>query len=155
VLTHLPEVIAGARDDAELHHRLVQLLLKGVVHAEAAAIVSVAPGEVVRVWHSERRKEAGGELRPSRRLTWEALARRQSSVLHVWEQTSESAGPDHTLAAEFDWAYCTPVSGLTAERTGLYIAGKMGPTFVPGTTLSDKHQLEADVKFTELVAEII
>jgi adenylate cyclase len=155
VLTHLPEVIAGARDDQELHHRLVQLLLKGVVHAEAAAIVSVAPGEVVRVWHAERRHESAGELRPSRRLTWEALAHRQSSVLHVWEQLSKQPDPDRTLATEFDWAYCTPVSGLTAERTGLYVAGKMGPTNVPGTTLSDKDQLEADVKFTELVAEII
>jgi adenylate cyclase len=31
----------------------------------------------------------------------------------------------------------------------------MGKTIVPGTTLSDALQLEADVKFTELVAEII
>jgi adenylate cyclase len=31
----------------------------------------------------------------------------------------------------------------------------MGKTFIPGTTLSDALQLEADVKFTELVAEII
>ena len=155
VLTHLPEVIAGARDDQELHHRLVNLLLRGVVHAEAAAIVSVAEGEIVRVWHGERRRETAGELRPSRRLTWEALAHRQSSVLHVWEQTAEPGSPDQTLGQEFDWAYCTPVAGLTTEPTGLYVAGKMGPTFVPGTTLSDKLQLEADVKFTELVAEII
>jgi adenylate cyclase len=155
VLTHLPEVIAGARDDQELHHRLVNLLLKGVVHAEAVAIVSVAEGESVRVWHWERRKETAGELRPSRRLTWEALAHRKGSVLHLWEQSSANAAPEHTLGQEFDWAFCTPVVGLTTEPAGLYVAGKMGPTFVPGTTLSDTQQLEADVKFTELVAEII
>ena len=153
VLTHLPDVIAGARDDAELHHRLVNLLLKGVVHAEAVALVSLAEEELVRVWHWERRRETAGELRPSRRLTREALAHRRNSVLHVWEK-KERAAPEQTLAAEFDWAFCTPVTGLAAEPTGLYVAGKMGPTFVPGTTLSDAMQLEADVKFTELVAEI-
>jgi adenylate cyclase len=155
VLTHLPEVIAGARDDQELRHRLVNLLLKGVVHAEAAAIVSVASGEVVRVWHWERRRETAGELRPSRRLTWEALSHRRGTVLHVWEPTIDANAGDNTLGQEFDWAYCTPVTGLAAEQTGLYVAGKMGPTFVPGTTLSDKLLLNADVKFTELVAEII
>jgi adenylate cyclase len=154
VLTHLPEVIAGARDDSELHHRLVNLLLKGVVHAEAVALVSLTEDELVRVWHWERRRQTAGELRSSRRLIQEALAHRRNSVLHVWEKQA-AAAPDRTLAAEFDWAFCTPVSGLAAEPTGLYVAGNMGPTFVPGTTLSDALQLEADVKFTELVAEIL
>src|SRR5262249_16863475 len=95
------------------------------------------------------------EFRPSRRLTWESLINRRGSVLHVWEPTGDAPNPDQTLGQDFDWAFCTPVSGLTNEQTGLYIAGKMGPTFVPGTTLSDKHLLAADVKFTELVAEII
>jgi adenylate cyclase len=153
VLTHLPEVIAGARDDSELHHRLVNLLLKGVVHAEAAAIVSIMPDDAVRVWHWERRRETAGELLPSRRLAWEAIAHRKNSVLHVWEGVPNAA--EQTMATEFDWAYCTPVAGLMNEPAGLYIAGKMGPTFVPGTTLSSTLQLEADVKFTELVAEII
>lgn len=157
VLTHLPEVIAGARDDRELYHRLVNLLLKGVVHAEAAAIVSVAEGEIINVWHWERRRETKGEFRPSRRLSWEALTHRQSSVLHVWKPLASGYGqtPEQTLAQEFDWAYCTPVAGLMGELAGLYVAGNMGPTFVPGTTLSDTLQLKADIKFTELVAEII
>jgi len=155
VLTHLPEVIAGARDDQELHHRLANLLLRGVVHAEAAAIVSLTGSDGVRVWHWERRRETEGEFSPSRRLAWESLAHRQSSVLHVWEATAGGAGHEQTLAQDFDWAYCTPVAGLTNEPTGLYIAGRMGPTFVPGTTLSNTLQLEADIKFTELVSEII
>ncbi|MFO0918338.1 MAG: FHA domain-containing protein [Planctomycetaceae bacterium] len=64
VLTHLPEVIAGARDERELHHRLVNLLLKGVVHAEAVAIVSAGESEAVNVWHWERRRETEGEFSP-------------------------------------------------------------------------------------------
>lgn len=154
VLTHLPEVISGARNDNELYYRLVNLLLKGVVHAEAAAIVTASSNDEVQMLHWDRRRETAGPFRPSRRLVREALERRQSSVLHIWEK--DSAQPsDQTLMQEFDWAYCTPVPGLALEPAGLYVAGRMGKTFVPGTTLSDALQLEADVKFTELVAEII
>jgi adenylate cyclase len=154
VLTHLPEVISGARNDNELFHRLVNLMLKGVVHAEAVAIVKVAGGEEIQMLHWERRRETAGSFHPSRRLVEEALERQQASVLYIWEKGAPQQN-EQTLTQEFDWAYCTPVPGLASEPTGLYIAGRMGKTFVPGTTLSDALQLEADVKFTELVAEII
>jgi adenylate cyclase len=154
VLTHLPEVISGARNDGELHHRLVNLLLKGIVHAEAVAIVTTSGTEEVQMLHWDRRRETAGPFRPSRRLVTEALERRRSSVLHIWEKDSPDP-PEKTLMQEFDWAYCTPVPGLALEPAGIYVAGRMGKTFVPGTTLSDSLQLEADVKFTELVAEII
>lgn len=154
VLTHLPEVIAGARNDNELFHRLVNLLLKGVVHAEAVAIVVAGPSDEIQMLHWERRRETAGTFRPSRRLVDEALDRRRTSVLHIWEKGTAQQH-DQTLTQEFDWAYCTPVPGLATEPAGLYVAGRMGKTFVPGTTLSDALQLEADVKFTELVAEII
>ena len=154
VLTHLPEVISGARDDNELYGRLANLLLKGVVHAEAVAIVTTSGTEEVQMLHWDRRHETAGPFRPSRRLVTEALERRQSSVLHIWEKDSPQSD-DLTLIQEFDWAFCTPVPGLALETSGLYVAGRMGKTFIPGTTLSDALQLEADVKFTELVAEII
>ncbi|WP_237729383.1 adenylate/guanylate cyclase domain-containing protein [Schlesneria paludicola] len=154
VLTHLPEVISGARNDDELYHRLANLLLKGVVHAEAVAIVTTAGTDDVQMLHWDRRHETAGPFRPSRRLVTEALERRRSSVLHIWEKDSPQSH-DKTLMQEFDWAYCTPVPGLALESAGLYVAGRMGKTFIPGTTLSDALQLEADVKFTELVAEII
>lgn len=154
VLTNLPEVISGARNDDELHHRLVNLLLKGVVHAEAVAIVTSAGADDVQMLHWDRRHETAGRFHPSRRLVTEALEKRQSSVLHIWEKDSP-ASTDATLVQEFDWAFCTPVPGLALVPAGLYVAGRMGKTYIPGTTLSDTLQLEADVKFTELVAEII
>ncbi|MDZ4689584.1 MAG: adenylate/guanylate cyclase domain-containing protein [Planctomycetaceae bacterium] len=154
VLTHLPEVIAGSRGDAELYERLVQLLLRGVTHAEAVAIVSCRgeDGVITRYW--ERRRETAGELRPSRRLVYEAIQRQRTSVLHVW-----TGAEDHTTAPtmgqEFDWAFCTPVSDLADEPAGLYVAGQIGALSAAGATLSENGVLEADVKFTELVAEII
>jgi adenylate cyclase len=54
---------------------------------------------------------------------------------------------------EFDWAYCTPIPG--PNSWGFYVAGRLGTTLQPGATLADSIQLESDVKFTELVAEII
>jgi len=153
VLTRLSAVIAGARNDSELHELLVGLLLRGVVHAEAVAIVSCVADDVVDRY-SERRRETAGAVRPSRRLVFEALQHRRSSVLHVWS-AGDGRETEPTLRQELDWAYCTPVDGLAEEPSGLYVTGRMGTSFVPGTTLTEGAQLEADVKFTELVAEII
>lgn len=154
VLTHLPPVIAAAQSDAELFERLCSLLLRGVVHADAVAIVHLTSTDSVGVRHSERRSRSDNDVRPSRRLVFEALENQRHSVLYVWD-ADVAAGPQPTLAAEFDWAFCTPVHGLGDEPTGLYITGRMGQTSVPGMTLAEGGQLEADVKFTELVAEII
>lgn len=154
VLTHLPEVISGAATDGELFHRLVNLVLKGVVHAEAVAIVAADGAAIVNMLHWDRRRETAGAFHPSHRLVVEALERRHASVLHIWEKNAPQQH-DQTLIQEFDWAFCTPVPGLTTSPTGIYIAGRMGKTCVPGTTLSDALLLEADVKFVELIAEII
>ncbi|HTN05007.1 MAG TPA: FHA domain-containing protein [Planctomycetaceae bacterium] len=85
VLTHLPEVIAGARDDGELQHRLANLLLRGIVHADAIGLVSLTPEGEVRMLYWDRRRETAGEFRPSRRLVAQSLGEKQSSVMHVWE----------------------------------------------------------------------
>ncbi|GIX03693.1 MAG: adenylate cyclase [Planctomycetaceae bacterium] len=156
VLTHLPAVIAEAESTPELYASLGRLMLRGVVHAEAVAVVSCTPtGEVV-VHHCERRRETAGPLRPSRRLVHEAIEHRKTSVLHVWHAT-ESSIPltEPTLAQELDWAFCTPVSGLCETPGGLYLTGHLGTSWIPGSTLNDASQLDADVKFTELVGEIL
>jgi adenylate cyclase len=154
VLTHLPEVIAGSQSDAELYERLARLLLRGVTHAEAVAIVSCRGEEGVITRHWERRRETAGEPRPSRRLVTEAILRQRTSVLHVWSGADDqSTAP--TLGQEFDWAFCTPVSDLADEPAGLYVAGQIGALSAAGATSSESGVLEADVKFAELVAEII
>ncbi len=155
VLSHLPQLIWGARTDLELQMRLVNLLLAGVPQAEAAAIVAVDPADTVRVLHADRRRETAGALRPSGRLVGEAIVRKKQSVLHVWE-SSEPPG-DFTASQEVDWAFCTPVAGPSTERWGLYLAGRFdraaaGPLRSSG---GDAAYFQADVKFTELVAEIV
>lgn len=155
VLSHLPELIWGARTEAELHHRLSNLILAGVLHADAVAIVRSGDDENISVLHWERRLETAGDFRPSGRLITESLARRQRSVLHVWE-SDPAASPDYTAVAEFDWAFCTPVTESAGTPWGLYVAGKLDrPLMKAGTDDTDGVHLQADVKFAELVAEII
>lgn len=148
VLSNLPEVIRGSRFDSELYIRLVDLLLAGVAHAEAAAVLKLEAGDDVEVLHWDRRREAAGRFRPSARLVREAF-RSGQSVLHVWESVDES-NDDYTQVAEFDWAFCTPVSSGDSSW-GLYVAGRSEPTQFSAGGLP----LQADVKFVEFVADIV
>jgi adenylate cyclase len=153
VLAHLPEVISGARSDTELHLRLANLILAGVQHAEAVAIVELQSGHV-QVRHWDRRRETAGAIRPSTRLVREALEERRS-VLHLWH-SRERRSDEYTAMAELDWAFCTPVPISPRELWGIYVAGRVDGPFT-GTLREGEEglQLQADVKFTELVAEII
>lgn len=156
VLSHLPEVIWGARNDAELHIRLVQLLLAGVSQADAAGLVCVEPEGEPLVLQWDRRRETAGAFRPSTRLVIEAVVHRRQSVLHVWE--SHDQQPEFTATQEFDWAFCTPVPGAPGERWGLYIGGRFEQSQKAGALGAPNREgahLHADVKFAELVAEIV
>jgi adenylate cyclase len=155
VLSHLPEVIWGARSDAELNIRLVNLLLAGIAQADAAGLVEVSPNESVSVLHWDRRRETAGAFRPSRRLVTESILRRRQSVLNVWESAAREA--EFTATQEFDWAFCTPIPGPPGETRGLYLGGRFdsAEAAAPTRTPSNGSHLQADVKFAELVAEIV
>lgn len=155
VLTRLPEVIWGARTETELHERLVDMILTGVEHAEAVAIVQTDEHDAVRVLHWDRRRATAGAFRPSARLVNDALAKRRRSVLHVWE-THFAARVDYTAVAGFDWAYCSPVLEQPGSTWGVYVAGSLGAPLPDGRIpATEGTQLRADVKFTEFVCEIV
>jgi adenylate cyclase len=156
VLTRLHEVIWSARTQSELNHRLASLILAGVGSAEAVAIVEIDDAGAVRVLNWDRRREAAGLVQPSSRLIGDALLRRRRSVLHVWE-SAKLSDSKYTISAEFDWAYCTPVVDGSSSW-GIYVAGGLDrPVTGAGAQSSrtDGIFLQADVKFTELVAEIV
>ena len=85
VLSRLPEMISGSASDQELCVRLVNLLLSGIAHATAAAVVEVtaeseptagkstASGPIA-VLHWDRRVLTGSDFRPSERLIRQSLA---------------------------------------------------------------------------------
>lgn len=155
VLSHLPEVIWGARTEQELFDRLVKLLLAGVSHAEAAAIVEVPPEGPPRLRHWERRRETRGGFRPSSRLVLDAARNKRRTVLHVWN-AEDSNFEEYTVMDEFDWAFCTPVLVPAGETWGLYVAGRLDLPYLESLRPTrGGTSLQADVKFTELVAQII
>ena len=155
VLTRLHEVIWGARTESELHERLTNLILAGVGNADAVAIVEIDERGQVRTVHGDRRREAEGIFHPSARLIDDSLRRRRRSVLHLWE-SAKLSDSKYTVSADFDWAYCTPVTGGGGASWGIYVTGALERPYVPGqSSQTDGIFLEADVKFTELVAEIV
>ncbi|QDT97909.1 adenylate/guanylate cyclase domain-containing protein [Gimesia aquarii] len=157
VLAHLPELIMDARNDADLFHRLVTMLLSGVKHAEAVAVVRLNDENRVEVPFWERRRQTQGSFRPSGRLVLEAVKRSKRTVLHVWAARDEvEQQEDYTAVAEFDWAFCTPIEEGESGNWGLYVAGELNhPYQVAVPQGASGIDLQADVKFTELVASII
>jgi len=152
VLTHLPRVILGTRTNEDFQLRVVQLLLAGIPRAEAVAIVEpTATG--IEVLSGDRRTETAGSIRPSTRLVREAVQASRRSVLHLWEPSESDAR--YTVIAEFNWAFCTPVFVPGEPPRGLYVAGSHGLDSGIISASGCGAQLQADVRFTELVAEII
>ena len=153
VLTRLPELIWGARSDDDLHHRLTGLLLAGVTHADAVAIVELNPDDSdsppIKVLHWDRRQETAGPVRPSSRLVRDAVGDTARSILHTWDDDHPES--QYTVVGEFNWAYCTPIRDVPGELRAIYVAGR-----APGeSTRSGRPVLESDVKYTELIADIV
>lgn len=157
VLAHLPDLIMDARNDADLFHRLVTMLLSGVKHAGAVAVVRLNDENRVEVPFWERRRQIQGSFRPSGRLVLEAVKKSKRTVLHVWAAREEAEHQeDYTAVAEFDWAFCTPIEDGASGKWGLYVAGELNhPYQVNVPQGASGIDLQADVKFTELVASII
>ena len=152
VLARLSEVFGGSHGEAERDSRLVSLILTGVRSAEAAAIIALDDDGTMRLRSWERRRETAGAFRPSRRLVTDALSRKQT-LLHLWDPGTVNPDTDneYTVNAEFDWAFCTPVRGSRGRRWGVYVAGQSPVN--TGTT--GRQVLQADIKFIELLAELI
>ncbi|MEZ6054920.1 MAG: adenylate/guanylate cyclase domain-containing protein [Planctomycetaceae bacterium] len=156
VLSKLPEVIWGTGSLSERNSRLVSLMLAGIRTADAVALVRIDDEGAVKLIQWDRRQETAGAFRPSGRLVTEALLRRQQTVLHTWE-SSDPADSVFTATADFDWAFCTFVNEDQHGPWGIYVAGRTEPrSLVERATGSlGPAVLQADVKFAELVAEII
>jgi adenylate cyclase len=157
VLTRLPNVISGATSDTELFVRLVDMLLTGIARADAVGLIEISPEATpetpVKILHWDRRRSADGDFRPSQRLVLDAVCRRQQSVLHVWIADSGLGSSDYTQQSDFDWAFCTPVQGDACRGWGIYVAGRQPPNLT--TPLVDSAEMQAELKFTELVAAIL
>lgn len=160
VLSRLPDVISSATDDADLFGRLVDMLLAGIRRADAVAMVAIQPGqERMAVLHWDRRLSGEGDFMPSKRLVANAVTEQKQTVLHVWGVTPQNTATNedpYTLQGRFDWAFCAPVHCEACPGWGLYVAGRFNGA-AASTLLApwESNELRDDVKFTELVADIL
>jgi adenylate cyclase len=154
VLAALPEMIRFSPGDAELEARVVDVLLRGIPRAGAAAIVRLRPAlagepevDVRAVTARDPRLEP---LRPSRRLIVDAVSTRRQSVLYRWDVKADRA--DFTAHAACDWALCVPLPDDPLPGWGLYVAGPLREARPDAPPAQDL--LKGDLKFTEVVADI-
>jgi len=155
LLSRLPDVIHRSANDQQLFQQLANLLLDGVDHATAAAVVQVEPpsrsaesGDAVSVLHLDHRLLAAGDFRPSRRLIRQAVTT-GDSVAYVWGRNPDGQA-DFTSSGHTQWAICTPVLGEATPGWALYVAGNFGRGLSGHG--ADAELLQDDVKYAEIMA---
>jgi adenylate cyclase len=153
VLAALPAFIRFSPGEAELEARVVDVLLRGIPRAEAAAVVRLGEDGSVRIRASATARKQAAEIRPSTRLVRATLLERKQSVMHVWQAGDLAEGAAaFTMVNGYDWAMCTPLPDDPAANCALYLAGTMPEVRLGGPSRDDL--LKSDLKFAELVAEV-
>ena len=150
-LARLPEVIDESTSREESASQLVSMILAGIRYCEGAAVVSLSDSEEIDVHAWERRNETEGVFKPSVRLVRETL-RENHSILHIWEKSDET-GSQYTMAPEFDWAFCVPVTVADREKWAIYVTGKLDTPMLEANLI--RQNIQSDVRFAQLVGEVI
>ncbi len=154
ILTHLPDLISNSQSEEEIFQRLGTILLTGMINVDSIAIVGIVD-ETVEVFYSVRKYDAAGEVRPSRKLVVDALETQHQTVMHLWSFDHDEQ-QSYTMAQGADWAVCTPLQA-GHRRWGIYCSGKTpDPVIVEKSPqLTPVNRVNADIKFVELVSEIV
>jgi adenylate cyclase len=158
VLSALPGVIRYSPSNEELERRVVDVLLRGIPRAEAAAVVHLKPdappGHPELDISSPRERKGTDRVRPSRRLVSDAINHRRQSVLHIWRPGGLRPETTITVDPNYDWALCIPLSDEPTPGWGLYLTGRLEAVALKDTQILPQDLLKGDLKFAELVAEI-
>jgi adenylate cyclase len=160
-LATLPDLIRHAPDDTELQDRVLEVLLMGIPHATAAAVVSVEeagggePRVAVRGVRQRPVPGRSGEFRPARRLVLNAVRRERATVGHVFNR---DLGPEDsryvTLSDDkTEWAICSPLPDEPTPGWGLYVAGQLPRPILSSESAANDPEVAGDIKFTFLTAE--
>ena len=156
VLAALPGVIRYSPSDEELEARVVDVLLRGIPRASAAAVVWLDPAPLtddpalkVRYWSNRGREQEG--FRPSRLLVLDAVRRLRQRVMHIWH--GGGINPEYTVPAG-SWAICVPLADEPAPGWALYVTGMLGDQISGTGDPTSSNALKSDLKFVELVADI-
>jgi adenylate cyclase len=143
--------VGSSLTDPELETRIVEVLKRGIAHAQSAALVHLAP-DATGTSQVEVRCCSGTPTPPSRRLVVEAIEQRRQNRLFIWPP-GKHGSESYTATAGCDWALCVPLPDDPQPGWGLYVTGQIAATLSPDSK-PPQEALKADVKFGELVANI-
>jgi adenylate cyclase len=160
-LALLPDLIRQTADEEELAGGVLQVLLQGIPHATAAAVVSVEEpeggGEPKVVVRAARRRPGPGrpaEFSPSRGLVLAAVRRERKTVGHVFTGDARAEGSRHyTVPDKTDWAICSPLPDEPTPGWALYLAGQLPRPILSSASAAGDPEVNGDIKFTFLTAE--
>jgi adenylate cyclase len=164
-LASLPEIIRQSGDEKVFEQHVCDVLLRGIPHGDVAAVVRVLPESTetdlrVAVLSCARRggtgSQSAAEFRPSRRLVYDAV-RRRLSTLHVWNKDPARAANDSKFSLTdpgTDWALCTPLVEEASAGHALYVAGRLMRDLRSSDSVAKDAELRADLRFARLTADI-
>ena len=163
VLSNLPQLISGSKTDVDLALMLCGMLLEAIPPAVAVAVAMFEESDVQemrrqdnpeaaipkpKVMRVQTRDSFDGRFTPSRRLLRKSL-RRGESVMHI---VGEASGSQFTMASSLGWAFCAPITAESCLGWCLYVSGMGGRD---GNNLVTEDSLKGDLRFTQLVAQLI
>jgi adenylate cyclase len=169
-LAALPKLIHESRSDLELENEVVAVLLRGMAHAEAAAVVRLNPAALAVADDDSVRRlgpaavaaasapaevrcaKGGSKLKPfqpSHRLIVSALRQRRG-VLHTWRAGEK--GPESSIPQD-SWGLCVPLPDDPQPGWALYVTGQVDREARRGNASAEDVR-KSDLKFAELVADI-
>ncbi len=163
VLSKLPHSISGSKTDVDLAFKLCGMLLEAIPPAVAVAVAMFEESDVIemrrhddpnaeipkpKVMRVQTRDSFDGRFTPSRRLLRKSL-RRGESVMHIVGEVGDS---QFTMASALGWAFCSPITAESCVGWCLYVSGLGGRD---GNNLVTEDSLKGDLRFTQLVAQLI
>lgn len=163
VLSTLPKLISESKSHIDLAHMLCGMLLEAIPPAVAVAVAIFEESDVLemrrhddpnaeipnpKVMRVQTRDKFEARFMPSRRLLRKSL-RRGESVMHI---VGEAGGSQFTMSSALGWAFCSPITAESCVGWCLYVSGMGGRD---GNDFVTKDSLKGDLRFTQLVAQLI
>ncbi len=160
LLSDVPEMISKSQSDEELGIKMAGVLLKAMPAAEGVAVAYFDPDELPEegappetlprpaMMRVDMRPDFEGQFRPSRRLILHTLTRMRSHM-HVF---GGGGATQFTMTEGLGWAFCAPIRGEPCRGWCLYVSGRGA---ADGGMIVSEEALAADLRFTELVAQLI
>jgi adenylate cyclase len=162
VLRELTDQLKLPYSTDQLEDIVLDKLLKGMVYAEAVAIVMISADSFdttnlqVPVRRSKQRANQTEEFRPSRSLVYNAVVKLKKGVIHIWNKdaslNNEVSGPV-TVMPRTDWAICVPLFQRSNFGWALYVTGRLPKTLETADQIQSDKELRYYQLFTSLVGE--